>query len=269
VQAAIDDRLLLAGAGADAGIVSVESEQLAAVRSIAFTQDVGRALAARDGVKLNRLVTPLHANSTVPMVDIVDRSGRVVLAVRSKGAPAPVGSRAGLRALRTSLRRARGARGGRFSEVAIFRSGPTLVTISPVLDGDEIAGAVLAMTPLADVLGRLSQEVGVDLVAYAADGTPLATTTTFNPTPVDTDTARALLAGGAVETRYVYRDHREKLGRLIVDHAPQAVLGASTLDDSETTGHAVSIYAALGLIATLIILATLWEHLRDRWRRQV
>jgi hypothetical protein len=266
-RAEVDDRLTQAGAGADAGLVGVESEQLSAARAIAFTNGIGRALATRNGPELNRLVTPLQANSTVPMVDIVEPDGRVLLAVRSKGAPQPVSSRRGLRALSLALHRARGPRGGRLTELVIFRSGPTLLTISPILDGATAAGAVLAMTPLADVLGRLSQEVGADLTAYDADGTALATTSAFNPTPVDTSTARALLAGAAIERRYVYADHREALGRLIVDHAPQAVLGVSLEDDSNLTGRAVGLYAALGLLATVVILATLWARVVNRNRR--
>jgi hypothetical protein len=84
-RATLDDRLRQAGAGADAALVGVESEQLSAVRAIAFTQGITSALASRNGSQLNRLVTPLQANSTVPMVDIVEPGGRVLLAVRSKG----------------------------------------------------------------------------------------------------------------------------------------------------------------------------------------
>jgi hypothetical protein len=267
VRAELDDRLALAGAGADAGLVAVESEQLSAVRAIAFTSGIGRALATKNGPTLNRLVTPLQANSTVPMVDVVDPGGRVILAVRSKGAPAPVSSRHGLRALTRALRFANGARGGRSTEVVIFRRGATLLTISPVMVGRVPAGAVLAMTPLADVVGRLAQEVGADLSVYDADGGPLATTASFNPTPVDSVTARSLLAGAAVETRYVYADHREKLGRLIVDHTPQAVLGVSREDDSNLTGRAVALYAAMGLLATVVIFASLWARIVGRRRR--
>ncbi|HET8529207.1 MAG TPA: cache domain-containing protein [Gaiellaceae bacterium] len=257
-RSALDGRLVAAGAGADAAVVGVESEQLSAVRAIAFTRGVGAALTARDGAALNRVVTPLQANSTVPMVDLVAPDGKVLLAVRSKGAPAPVASRRGLRALTQALETENGARGGRLSELAVFRSGAALVTVSPILDGRRVAGAVLAMTPLADVLGRLAQEVGTDLTAYAADGTPLATTATADPRPLDASTARALLGGGAIVTRSVSGGHREKLGRLIVDHTPNAVLGVSLADDSGATGRTVALYAGLGILCLLVILGALW-----------
>lgn len=271
VRATLDDRLAQAGSDADAALVAIESEQLSAVRAISFTREVGAALAAHDGPTLNTLVTPLQANSTVPMVDVVETDGRVLLAVRSKGAPPPVASRKGLRALSQSLATARGPRGGRFSEIVIFRSGPTLLTIGPIMFRGKPVGAVLAMTPLADVLGRVQQEVGADLTAYDSRGDAIATTANFAPKPVPADVAQALMGGGAIVTRYVHADHREKLGRLIVDHQPDAVLGASLEDDSNATGRAVSVYVALGMLCTAIILASFWARrimgLRRRFGR--
>jgi hypothetical protein len=259
-RATLDERLVQSGAGADAALIGIESEQLSAVRAVAFTQGVGAALIKRDGPALNTLVTPLQANSTVPMVDVVEPDGRVLLAVRSKGAPAPVASRKGLLALAQSLREARGTRGGRLSEIVIFRSGPTLLTIGPVVVGGTPVGAVLAMTPLADVLGRISQELNVELTAYDATGDPVATTASFDPKAVDPSTARALIGGGAIVTRYSRSDHREKLGRLIVDHQPDAVLGVSLEDDSNLTGRMVSLYAAIGLLCASLIFASFWAR---------
>jgi len=261
-RATLDERLVQAGAGADADLVAIESEQLAAVREVAFTQGVADAITSRDGPALNRLVTPIQANSTVPMVDVVDPDGKVLFAVRSKGAPAPVASRKGLRALELSLSGAHGTRGGRLSEIVIFRTGPTLLTISPIVLGTKPVGAVLAMTPLADVLGRISQTVSAELTAYDSIGDPVATTASFDPRPISSDTARTLLGGGAIVTRYNWADHREKLGRLIVDHEPDAVLGVSLQDKSGRTGRAVSIYTALGILCTLAIFASFWARSR-------
>jgi len=260
-RAQLDSRLVAAGAGADAALVGIEAEQLDVVRSIEFTQGVGEMLAAGNGPALNRLVTPLQANSAVPMVDVVEPDGRVLLAVRSKGAPSPVSSRKGLKALRLALSEAQGARGGRLSEVVIYRSGPTLLTIGPIVVGTKPVGAVLAMTPLADVLGRISQEVNAELTTYDSLGAPIATTATFDPKPISPEAAQALIGGGAIATRYDWADHREKLGRLIVDHEPDAVLGVALEDDSSATGRTVSIYVALGLLCTAIVLAGFWARI--------
>jgi len=253
VRDALDARLRAAGAGTDAALVTLEAEHLAALRAATFSEGVGEALARRDVAALNRIVAPVQANYDVPMLDVVLPDGRVLLAVRASGAPLPVRSRAGLPALEEALRRARGARGGRFSELVVLRSGPTVLTIGPVTNGSRAVGAVLVMTPLADALGRFSQEVGATLTAYDADGHPLATTAAYHPAAVPRQTARTLVAGGAVETRGAEGGRREALGRLIVDHRPNAVLGVALEDDSWATGRAVLLYVAVGLVCSILI----------------
>lgn len=260
----LDARLRDGGAGTDAALITVEAEQLTALRSITFTAGVAQALATTDPTALNRLVTPLHANSGVPMVDVVRPDGRVVFAVRSKGAPRPVASRSGMPAIGQAMREARGARGGRFSELVIFKSGPTLVTIGPLMEANTPVGVVLVMTPLADVLGRISQQVRADLTAYTADGAPIATTAIQDPPPIGHDTARTLIGGGAVVSRFIHHNDREALGRLIIDHQASAVLGVSLHDNSPVTRRAVILFAALGLLATVILLATFWARYSRR-----
>jgi hypothetical protein len=264
VRADLDLRLRNAGAGADAALVTLEAEHLSALRAITFTAGVGRALAQGDPKTLNRLVAPLQANSNVPMVDVILPSGKVELAVRSKGAPAPVASRAGMPAIAQAMREARGNRGGRFTELVIFRSGPTITTIGPLMYANKPVGVVLVMTPLADGLGRLSQEVGTNLTAYTIGGVPIATTAQFQPANVNADVAHSLIAGAAISMRYVHGDEREALGRLILDHQADAVLGASAQDDSPATGRAVRLFAALGLIGAVLIFSSFWVRIANR-----
>jgi hypothetical protein len=263
----LDSRLQDAGAGSVAALVTVEAEQLSALRAITFTQGVAQAVAASDPAAINRLVTPLQANSNVPMVDVVRPNGQVLFAVRSNGAPRPAASHKGMSAIGQSIREARGPRGGRFTEVVIFKSGPAFVTIGPLMTGKRAVGVVLVMTPLADVLGRISQQVRADLTAYTADGAPIATTALADPPTLDRDSARRLIGGGAVVTRYIHGDDREALGRLIVDHQPDAVLGVSLEDNSPATRRAVMLFAALGLIATVTIMATFWARIANRERQ--
>lgn len=259
----LDARLRDAGAGADAALVTLEAQQLSALRSVTFTQGVGLAIATRNTQALNRLVTPLQANADVPMVDIVTPDGRVLLAVRSRGAPLPVASRAGLPAIQQSLQEARGARGGRFTELVIFRTGPVVLTIGPILDAGVPVGVALVMTPLADALGRLSQEVGADLTAYDTRGIPIATTTVYRPANVIPNDARGLIGGGPVITRERAK-RREALGRMILDHQPVAVLGVTLVDNSWVTGRAVIAYAGIGLIGTSLLLAVFWLRVARR-----
>ena len=265
VRANLDARLRDAGAGTDAALVTLEAEQLSALRAVAFTRGVGHALATRDIKTLNSLVTPVQTNSDVPMVDVTFPSGRVVLAVRSKGAPLPVASRAGMPALVAAVENAHKRRGGRSTVLAIFRSGPTLATVGPILDNGKVAGLALAMTPLADALGRFSQQVGATLTAYDQNGKPLATTAPYEPRAVDADTAHALYAGGATVIRYVRGPDREMLGRLVLDHQAVALLGVSLEDNSPVTGHAVFLYAAIGLLCVMIIVGSFSLRVASRW----
>jgi hypothetical protein len=268
VRANLDERLRAAGAGADAALVTLEAEQLSALRAITFTRGVGEALAARNVTKLNALVAPLQANAGVPMVDVVLPDGRVVLAIRSKGAPRPAASRRGMPAIAQSLREARGTRGGRFSTVVVLRTGAVVLTIGPVVVGQRPVGTVLVMTPLADALGRFSQQVGVDLSAYDSSGAPLATTAARAPAPVPQETARTLVGGGPVVMRSLAGTRREALGRLIVNHQAVDVLGASWSDNSQVTGRAVWLYAGLGLLCTVLLLASFRLRIAERRRRR-
>jgi LPXTG-motif cell wall-anchored protein len=44
------------------------------------------------------------------------------------------------------------------------------------------------------------------------------------------------------------------------------VLGVSLEDNSPATGHSVTLFAALGLIATVMILGTFWARFANRDR---
>jgi hypothetical protein len=124
------------------------------------------------------------------------------------------------------------------------------------------------MTPLADALGRFSQQVGVDLSAYDSGGAPLATTAARAPAPVSQETARTLVGGGPVVMRSLAGTRREALGRLIVNHQAVDVLGASWSDNSRVTGRAVWLYAGLGLLCTVLLLASFRLRIDERRRRR-
>jgi hypothetical protein len=74
------------------------------------------------------------------------------------------------------------------------------------------------------------------------------------------------MAGSAVETRSGQGNGREKLGRLIVDHSANAVLGVSLPDDSDAVGRTVAIYALIGLLCTVLTVATLWAGVANARR---
>lgn len=256
VRRQIDARLIAAGAGANAGLVLEESDQLALLRAITFTAGIPHALATHDAADLNRLVTPLQGNSSVPMVDLILPNGQVVFAVRSQGAPAPVAHRNGLGALRTTLAEAHGPRAGRFSELASLQGAPVLLTIGPLLVSNRPIGAVLTMTPLADVLGRLASEVGAELTTFSPAGVPEATTATGAAPSLPSHEAHSLMRSGSVA---IFDDGGTRLavGRFVADHTPAAILAVSLPDDSLATELVVDLVAlvAAGAGWLLAILA--------------
>lgn len=258
VRAQVDARLRAAGAGANSALIVTEAEQLTLLRAITFTAGVGAALQAKNSVALDRLVTPLQSNSDVPMVDLVRPGGVVILAIRSRGAPRPVASRHGLPALAETLAQAHGKRGGRFSEVVTLQDAPILLTIGPLLVGSRPVGAVLTMTPLADVLARLSTQVGATLTAYNANGTPVATTSSSaRPSPLPAARARTTFAGGPVWAFELGTSTREMIGRLIVEHHTMEVLGVAVHDDALKTEFLVDLAGVVGiLIASALLVAT-------------
>lgn len=247
VLAQIDARIRAAGAGANSGLVAIEAEQLNLLRAITFTAGVGAALKAESSTALNSLATPLQVNSGVPMVDIVLRDGRVILAIRSTGAPRPVASRHGLAALARSFAQSHGIRGGRFSEIVTLQSSPTLLTIGPVIYGGAKVGAILVMTPLADVLGRLAGEVRTILTSYNGYGLPIATTSARPPEALAPITASSLLKDGRVAFRETPGSLREAVGGLIVDHRTATLLGVSAPDDSRLAELLVDLVGLVGL----------------------
>lgn len=261
VRRELDRRLVLAGAGANAGLVEIEAEQLSLLRAIVFTSGIGSALERQDAASLNQLVTPLQANSDVPMVDMVRRDGQVVFAVRSKGAPPPVASRKGVAAIAASLAARNDARQGRFTTLAKLQGAPVLLTISPVVVGRTPVGLVMVMTPLADVLGRLSAQVGATLSTYWPNGSLQATTATRNPPPVAPRLLSDVVRTNTSMLREIPGEIREADGGLIVDHNVVAVLGASASDDSAQAGLIVDLVAG---VALLLGAATAWFFGGDR-----
>lgn len=254
VRAQIDAHLRAGGAGANSGLLEIEAEQLSLLRELTFTKGVGAALAAKNSVELNRLVTPLQANSEVPMVDVVLPGGVVILAVRSRGAPRPVAVRRHLPAIRQAISTADGIRGGRFTEIVTLQRAPTLLTIGPALVGSQPVGAVLVMTPLSDVLARLATQVGSTLTAYNASGYPVATTSASTPPALTPSQARSTLHGAPVWVRETAGSTREMIGRLVVEHQAEEALGVSVHDDSFRTEFLVDVSGLVGLLLAGLLL---------------
>jgi len=269
----LDARLGDAGVGANAAMLDTEREHLEALRAFTFTEGVADALAVRDVDRLEALLGPLDANLGIPMVDVLDTRGRVLLALRGEGTVAPIyRARDGIGIVQRALSGSPDELGERFSTLVVSDEGPLVATVGPVRGGDDaVVGAILVMTPLEDVLTTSTNEHGTWLTVYSASGgVPLATTAPAKPRTL-TGSLQSLLPDDRLPVASSYRvpdgRARELLGALVVRHEPVAWIGAAEVDDTGAVGTQVSTLTALallavGLLVTLVILR--WTRGGDR-----
>jgi hypothetical protein len=274
----LDNRLLDAGAGTNATVASVEREQLATYRGVAYAEGVSEALAAYDAAALERTLSPVVANGGIPMVDLLDQQGRVAYAFRAEGAPAPqYRERRDITIVAQALNGQSDQYGDRFADLLTTKEGPLLATAGPVRRAGKVVGAVLVMTPLDQVIGLAANEHGAFVTAYSTDrGDPLATSLASRPRNLGTRLrstlqnpdklpyARRIEASGATQ--------RMQVGALVARHRTIAWVGTSLPDRSHSLASKIMLIVALGagLIALLVgaVVATwLGQSRRGRgWR---
>ena len=80
-----DNQLIEAGRVAADALVRKERDHLEAVRSLAFTEGVGQAVAAGDTETLDRLLEPLMTNLGLERAEIIDAGGNRLLGLTTAG----------------------------------------------------------------------------------------------------------------------------------------------------------------------------------------
>lgn len=265
LRSALDARLRDAGAGANAGVVDLERQQMQLVRSVEFTVGLPGRLKSGDVAGLARLAGPLLANSAVPLLDVADADGTIVLALRAQTSPPPDSSRLTWTPVRQVLAGQRVQGDARINALVATAAGPLLVTAGPVREDGRIVGAAVAATPWRSILGQLANVTGTGLTLYAAGGAVLASSLNPPPPPLTRALAAATLAGsGAPAAREEGRGaarQRELLGRLVVEHDAVAVLGVALADRSAPAVRTLALETAGGLAATVLTLAALAARL--------
>lgn len=264
---ALDERLADAGAGANAAMVEVERDHLSALRAFTFTTGVPEALAELDIEAIERLLGPIDANLGIPMVDVVDPSGRVVFAFRGEGQLPPIyRDRIDFSIVQRALRDEPDIYGERFTTMALTDEGALIASAGAVKLGDDVVGVLVVMTPLADVLTASTNQSGEMLTVYSADGgVPLATTAAVKPRTLPESLDRILPAEDLpVTSSYEIPggSAREQLGALVVRHETVAWLGVADLDKSGRVSGQVSMLTAVAiLLCSLlsVLLATRWR----------
>jgi class 3 adenylate cyclase len=172
-------QLLDAGQGGAARLIQAESQQLQALRAIAFTEGFPEAVLARDGGSLETLSRPQAVNYDLDSVVIVSKDGTILLGMPSLASDPATPSRV-VPALAPAVDAALHPTGDLdkvSTTVRLNEESAIFYTAGPVREGDEIVGALLVGTDLARLLrqiGRDSLSDGVTL--YGAGGTPIGST---------------------------------------------------------------------------------------------
>src|SRR5438105_1207318 len=164
--------------------VKLQGRQVAAIRLIANTEGIDRAVKAGDAAALRQLIVPLEVNNRLGTVMIFDARGRTILEIRQPDSTNPSGLVF--------------ASGTDLSDEAIVRpvllgqydslgdkyvgylGSPTsaLAAAGPVVLGDQVVGGVLVETSLGAVLSDLQSKSQAQVALVDANGHLLGSTMT-------------------------------------------------------------------------------------------
>ena len=270
----LDKRLLDAGAGTNAGLNQLERDQLSAFRAITYADGFGKSLAEYDAKTIEAQLTPTDANHGIPMIDIIDDQGRVVFAFRADGAVRPVyRQRRDVAIVQRALAGESDQYGERFADLITTQEGPLIATAGPVRYNNRIVGAVLAMTPIDQIISRSTNAHGSLLTVYSTDrGDPMATTTPIRPRTLDTELRVRLAEPGQLPWTNRFKiggkTQREIMGGLVLRHRQVAFLGSALPDRSKYVAWRVMVIAALGFgVLALIVWTVAYAWAKDKYQR--
>jgi len=178
-----DNQLAEAGRVAADAVVRDERNHLEVVRTLAFTEGVGQAVAAGDTQSLTTLLGPLMTNLGLERAEIIDRSGNRLLGLTREGPEAGLTYRPVDAAdtnqwppVQSVLEGGSDEQGDKFAGLVETPEGLTFFTAGPIRSGTEVMGVALVGTYL-DTLARQAREQALaEVTFYDFKGRPLAST---------------------------------------------------------------------------------------------
>lgn len=170
--------LAAAGRSANEAMVVIEDRNLELLRQMVFTEDVDEAISIGNIDQLQQLLAPIATNARVSYVDVFNKQGEQVLALRAPDLSAQIDPAANNWApVRGVLDGRIDQFGDKYTGIVHAPWGALLVTASPVKTMQGTIGVIALSTPVEEVAKRLSQDAGAKgITLYEMDGTPLATT---------------------------------------------------------------------------------------------
>lgn len=168
------NQLLDAGKNVNDTIIKTEGQQLELLRLMTNTEGVDAALAQGDAPTLQKLLVPLQANSNFSWVDIVDASGKQVLALRPndpkvvQALDPDIGT---WDVVKKSVNNESDSFGNKWTELVNTSYGPMVYTGGPVKnDAEQVVGAVLVGIPFDDLIKQLQKDVLANVTVYTTEG---------------------------------------------------------------------------------------------------
>ena len=182
-------QLLDAGKNVNDAIIKVEGQQLELLRLMTNTEGVDTALQSGDAPTLQKLLVPLQANSTFNFVDVIDTSGKQVLALRpndpkfTSALDPDIGN---WDVTQKSLSGEGDSYGNKWTELVTTSFGAMVYTGGPVTDTDnKVVGAILVGIPFDDLIKQLTKDVVANVTVYTTDGKVFGTSLAVQGTDQD------------------------------------------------------------------------------------
>jgi putative nucleotidyltransferase with HDIG domain len=183
LQERFDNQLAEAGGVAADALARKERDHLEAVRSLAFTEGVGQAVAAGDTQGLDGLLEPLMTNLGLERAEIIDVAGNRLLGLTRTGPeaglafqPVDVADPQQWPPVRRVLEAAQDEQGDKFAGLVETPEGFAFLTAGPVRSGTETVGVALVGTYLDSLARQAREEALADVTFYDFTGRPLAST---------------------------------------------------------------------------------------------
>jgi diguanylate cyclase (GGDEF)-like protein len=276
LESRIADQLVHSQDAALDAAVKLQGRQVAALRLIANTEGVDRAVAAGDAGALRQLIVPLEVNNRLGTVMIFDASGKTILEISQPDATNPAGlvfgsgtDLAGQPIVQPVLKGQYDALGDKY--IGYIGTPPSgLAAAGPVTLGDRVVGGALIESSLAELLNELQSKSQAQVVLLDSSGHLLGSTLAgvkgnlmdehlrsylALASPGRAATKSLAVAGQEYEfqfTNFYLRQHAE--GYLVVALSRKSVIDAGVQSAIQMTALFTGVVLVLLLIGYLLAL---------------
>ncbi|MDQ7025748.1 MAG: ATP-binding protein [Anaerolineae bacterium] len=178
----LSQQLINSAQAAENAIVTLETEQLAALRSMVFTEGVAEAIIANDSETLNELIPPIVANNLIDTAIVFDANGNILYSVgfdifAGRLVNNPIRDGFQLNSVSRVLDANTDGLGDKFVDVVADGTSYQLYISAPVvLENDRTIGAIAIGLRSNRIIRRLTEQSLASIIIYDEEGNILGTT---------------------------------------------------------------------------------------------